>query len=139
MRNAKFKGLSHRQRQKKLLAALREKTGGVLSENELRELIRHIGPARQYAVFVYTDLDGLVSEMLRRSVERVRYIRNGRQIHICELKQRYSEEESAGAWLAAIANDAQTGAMVFLLLPEPKRERKRDRNEFQRQKEALCL
>lgn len=139
MRNAQFKGLSRRRRQKKLLAALREKTGGVLSENELRELIRHIGPARQYAVFVFTDLDGLVSEMLRRSVKRVRYIRNGRQIDIRELKQRYSEEKSTAFWLAAIADDAQADALVFLLLPEPKREKERDRYECQRQKETLRL
>jgi len=139
MRNARFRGLSQRRRQKKLLAALREKTGGVLSENELRELIRHIGPARQYAVFVFTDLDGLVSDMLRRSVKRVRYIRNGRQIDIRELKQRYSEEKSSAFWLAAIANDAQAGAMVFLLLPEPKREKKKDRYECQRQKETFRL
>ena len=139
MRNAQFKGLSHRRRQKKLLAALREKTGGVLSENELRELIRHIGPARQYAVFVFTDLDGLVSEMLRRSVKRVRYIRNGRQIDIRELKQRCSEEKSSAFWLAVIANDAQAGALVFFLLPEQKREREKDRYECQRQKETLRL
>ena len=139
MRNAQFKGLSRRRRQKKLLAALREKTGGVLSENELRELIRHIGPARQYAVFVFTDLDGLVSEMLRRSVKRVRYIRNGRQIDIRELKLRYSEEKSTAFWLAAIADDAPADALVFLLLPEPKREKERDRYECQRQKETLRL
>ena len=139
MRNAQFKGLSHRRRQKKLLAALREKTGGVLSENELRELIRHIGPARQYAVFVFADLDGLVSEMLRRSVKRVRYIRNGRQLNIRELKLRYSEEKSTAFWLAAIADDAQADALVFLLLPEPKREKERDRYECQRQKETLRL
>lgn len=63
MKNTAFKEMSTPERHEKLRAVIREKTGGLLRDEELAVIIRHTPLQGQYSVLVYRDFAEMVNSI----------------------------------------------------------------------------
>lgn len=124
MKNTAFAGLPPEAKKEKLAAVLREKTGYLLWEDEIKAIVRYANLAGQYSVFVYRDCGDMLSSVNHSPIGRALFLLGGEVVSKADLEKRLSAGMADNTTIAVIAK-CMHGARraVFIYIPPHRKER----------------
>lgn len=138
MRNMAFEEMSTLEKREKLRAVLREKTGGLLREEELAAIIRHTPLQEQYGILVYRDLAEMTNSIIKRPSYAIRFLIGAAQVSAADLGERAVTAANGDAAITVITKCTnRIRRIIFIYIP---RYRKGTNNRgYKREKESACI
>lgn len=138
MRNTAFEEMSAPEKREKLRVVLREKTGGLLRDEELAVIIRNTPLREQYGILVYRDFAEMVNSIIGDPGFTARFLVGGAQASGADLDERFAaaaNEDSAITVIAKCTNSIRR--IIFIYIPRCRKEA----NYYgcKREKENACV
>ena len=138
MKNMAFEEMSTPEKREKLRAVLREKTGGLLRDEELAVIIRHTPLQEQYGILVYRDAAEMVNNIFKSQNYAVRFLIGGTQAPGADLDERFvaaAYEDTVITVFAKCTNSIRR--IIFIYIPRCRKET--NCHGSKREKESACV
>ena len=138
MKNTAFEEMSAPEKREKLRAVLREKTGGLLRDEELAVIIRHTPLQGQYSVLVYRDFAEMVNSIVKGPNRKAQFLVGGEQAFGADLDERFVAVANGNTVITVIATcTSSIRRIIFIYVPLCRKEA--DDREYKREKEIACV
>ena len=138
MKNMAFEEMSTPEKREKLRAVLREKTGGLLRDEELAVIIRHTPLREQYGILVYRDFAEMINNIFKSQNYAARFLVGGTQMPGADLDERFvvaANEDSVITVFAKCTNSIRR--IIFIYIPQYRK--RANYHGCKREKENACV
>lgn len=138
MKNMAFEEMSTPEKREKLRAVIREKTGGLLRDEELAVIIRHTPLREQYGVLVYRDFAEMVNSIIGDPGFTARFLVGGAHASGADLDERFvaaANEDTVITVFAKCTNSIRR--IIFIYIPRCRKET--NCHGCKREKENACV
>ena len=138
MKNTAFGKVSAPEKREKLRAVLREKTGGLLRDEELSAIIRHTPLQEQYGILVYRDVAEMVDNIFKSQNYAARFLIGGTQAPGADLDERFvaaAYEDTVITVFAKYTNSIRR--IIFIYIPQCRKGA--NYHGCKREKENACV
>lgn len=138
MKNTAFEEMSTPEKREKLRAVLRDKTGGLLRDEELVAIIRHTPLREQYGVQVYRDFAGMVNNITGDRSYTARFLIGATQMSGADLDERFAAaayEDTVITVFAKCTNSIRR--IIFIYIPQCRKGA--NYHGSKREKENACV
>lgn len=138
MKNTAFKEMSTPERHGKLRAVIREKTGGLLRDEELAAIIRTTPLQEQYGVLVYRDFAEMVNSIIGDPGFTARFLVGGAQASGADLDERFAAAPNEDTVITVIAKCTNSiRRIICIYIPRCRKEA--NYHGCKREKEDECV
>ena len=138
MKNTAFEELSAPEKREKLRAVLREKTGGLLRDEELAVIVRHTPLREQYGIQVYRDFAGMVNNITGDRSYTARFLIGTTQTSGADLDERFAAAANEDTVITVIAKCTNSiRRIIFIYIPQCRKGA--NYHGCKREKENACV
>lgn len=117
MINELFEALTADERQAKLKTVLRNKTGDLLTADELKAVMDSVRPDKQHSIHVYHDFDDMITDIIRSAVKRILFIVGNQVASQQTLQQLLFEAALEQNAIMAVVEQTMRKDGVFVYVP----------------------
>lgn len=138
MKNTAFEEMSTPEKREKLRAVLREKTGGLLRDEELAVIIRHTPLREQYGILVYRDFAEMINNIFKSQNYAAWFLVGGTQMPGADLDERFvvaANEDTVITVIAKCTNSIRR--IIFIYIPQCRKGA--NYHGCKREKENACV
>lgn len=138
MKNTAFEEMSAPEKREKLRAVLREKTGGLLRDEELAVIIRNTPLREQYGVQVYRDFAEMVNSIIGDPGYTARFLVGRAHASGADLDERFAATANKDSAITVIAKCTNSIRRIILIYI-PQCRKGANYHGCKREKENACV